>query len=158
MSKYSHSIQGVLAEKGTQVRTVSPETRVYEALARMAEHNVGALVVVADGKPVGMFSERDYARKVILQDKCSKQIEVREIMSSPLQCVTPKHTVDECMSIMTHRRVRHLPVLEEDRMVGIVSIGDLVKWVISAQEDTIGQLENYITGSVAFPAVYSGLQ
>ena len=148
--KYSHSIRGVLAEKGTQVLTVSPQTRVYDALALMAEHDVGALVVVADGKPVGMFSERDYARKVILQGKSSKQIEVREIMSILPQGVTPMHTVDECMSIMTHRRVRHLPVLEDDRMVGIVSIGDMVKWIISAQEDTIGQLENYITGK--YPA------
>jgi CBS domain-containing protein len=148
--KYSHSIQGVLAEKGTQVLTVSPETLVYDALALMAEQDVGALVVVVDNKPVGMFSERDYARKVILQGKSSKQIEVREIMSIPPQCVTPNHTVDQCMSIMTHFRVRHLPVLEDDRMVGIVSIGDMVKWIISAQEDTIGQLENYITGK--YPA------
>jgi len=148
--KYSHSIRGVLAEKGTQVLTVSPETRVYDALALMAERDVGALVVVADGKPVGMFSERDYARKVILQGKSSKQIEVREIMSIPPLCVTPKHTVDECMSIMTHRRIRHLPVVEDDRMVGIVSIGDMVKWIVSAQVDTIEQLENYITGK--YPA------
>jgi CBS domain-containing protein len=148
--KYSHSIQGVLAAKGTRVLTVAPETRVYNALALMAEQDVGALVVVTDGKPVGMFSERDYARKVILQGKSSKQIEVREIMSVPPRCVTPKNTVDECMSIMTHRRVRHLPVLEGDRMVGIISIGDMVKWIISAHEDTIEQLENYITGK--YPA------
>jgi CBS domain-containing protein len=148
--KYSHSVRGVLAGKGTRVLTVSPESSVYDALALMAEHDVGALVVVADGKPVGIFSERDYARKVILQGKASKQLQVREIMTSPPQCVTPKHTVDECMSIMTRRRVRHLPVLEDDRMVGIVSIGDMVKWIISDQEDTIGQLENYITGK--YPA------
>ncbi|HLY75670.1 MAG TPA: CBS domain-containing protein [Planctomycetota bacterium] len=148
--KYSHSIQGVLAGKGNRVLTVSPESSVYDALALMAEHDVGALVVVADGKPVGMFSERDYARKVILLGKSSKQLRVREIMTSPAQCVTPKNTVDECMSIMTHRRIRHLPVLEDERMVGIVSIGDMVKWIISAQEDTIGQLENYITGK--YPA------
>lgn len=148
--KYSHSIRGVLAEKGTQVLTVSPETRVYDALAMMAERDVGALVVVANGKPVGVFSERDYARKVILQGKSSKQIEVREIMSSPPECVTPEHSVDQCMSIMTNRRVRHLPVLEDGRMVGIVSIGDMVKWIISDQVDTIEQLENYITGK--YPA------
>jgi len=148
--KYSHSIQGVLAEKGTQVLMVSPETRVYDALALMAEQDVGALVVVADGKPVGMFSERDYARKVILQGKSSKQIEVREIMSVSPPCVTPKHSVDDCMSIMTNLRVRHLPVLENGRMVGLVSIGDMVKWIISSREDTIEQLENYITGK--YPA------
>lgn len=148
--KHSHSIRGVLAGKGPQVFAVSPETRVYDALALMAERDVGALVVVADGKPVGIFSERDYARKVILQGKSSRQIEVREIMSTPAHCVTPHHTVDDCMSLMTHRRVRHLPVVEDDRMVGIVSIGDMVKWIISDHEDTIEQLENYIQGK--YPA------
>lgn len=148
--KYSHTIRLVLAEKGSQVLTVAPETRVYDALALMAEKDVGALVVVEDGKPVGLFSERDYARKVILQGKSSKQIEVREIMSIPAQCVTPKDTVDDCMSLMTHRRIRHLPVVEDGRMVGIVSIGDMVKWIVSAQVDTIEQLENYITGK--YPA------
>ena len=148
--KYYHSVQGVLAEKGSRVLTIPPKTRVYDALVLMAQEEVGALVVVADGMPVGIFSERDYARKVILHGKSSRQIEVQEIMSSPAQCVTPKHTVDECMSIMTHRRIRHLPVLEDDRIVGIISIGDIVKWIISAHEDTIEQLENYITGK--YPA------
>jgi CBS domain-containing protein len=145
-----HSIRGILAQKGTQVLTVSPESRVYEALALMAERDVGGLVVVEDGKPVGMFTERDYSRRVILQGKSSKLITVREIMTTPVQCITPRHTVDDCMSIMTYSRVRYLPVLEGGRMVGIVSIGDMVKWIISAQDDTIHQLENYITGQ--YPA------
>lgn len=149
--KFPSSIAGILSDKGTEVLTVSPQARVFDALLSLAEHDVGALVVVdADGRPVGIFSERDYARKVILHGKASRQIEVREVMTSPIQCVTPKQTVEECMRIMTLRRVRHLPVLEDGRLVGIVSIGDMVKAIISTQEDTIHQLEDYIAGK--YPA------
>jgi CBS domain-containing protein len=144
--KFPHTIRGVLKEKGNQVWTISPTTRVYDALALMAEKNIGALVVVEDGRPLGVFSERDYARKVILHGKSSKQLEVREIMTSPARCVGPQDTIDECMSTMTYSRVRHLPVLEDDRLVGIVSLGDMVRWIISLQEDTIHQLEDYIRG------------
>ena len=143
---FAHTIKGILAEKGRQVWSVSPETRVYDALALMAEKDVGALVVVADGKPVGVFSERDYARKVILHGKSSKELHVREIMSSPVLSVTPQQTVDECMTLMTRSHVRHLPVLEDGQVIGIVTIGDMVKWIITAQKDAINQLENYIRG------------
>jgi CBS domain-containing protein len=148
--KFPHSIAGILAEKGPQVHTVTPETRVFDALLRLAEHDVGALVVVEGHHPIGIFSERDYARKVILHGKASRQIEVREVMTSPIQCVTPRQTVEECLGMMTYRRVRHLPVLDDGRLAGLVSIGDLVKWIISAQEDAIHQLENYISGK--YPA------
>jgi CBS domain-containing protein len=149
--KFPHSIAGVLADKGSQVLTISPRSRVFDALVSLAEHDVGALVVVDEGgRPVGMFSERDYARKVILHGKASRQIEVGEVMTFPIQCVTPSQTVEECMRIMTLRRVRHLPVLEDGRLTGIVSIGDMVKSIISAQDDAIHQLENYIAGK--YPA------
>lgn len=147
---FPHTIRGVLAEKGDQVWCVPPHTRVYDALALMAEKDIGALVVVEDGKPLGVFSERDYARKVILQGKSSKALEVREIMTTPARCVGPHQTVDECMSIMTYSRLRHLPVLEGDRLIGVVSIGDMVRWIILSQEETIHQLEDYIQGK--YPA------
>src|SRR5262245_25719527 len=117
--KLPTSVAGILADKGPLVLTITPETRVFDALVLMAQHDVGALVVIdADGKPAGMFSERDYARKVILHGKASKQIEVREVMTSPIQCVTPTQTVQECLAIMTYRRLRHLPVLENGQLAG----------------------------------------
>jgi CBS domain-containing protein len=113
----------------------------------MSEKGVGALLVLDDGQLTGNISERDYARKVILRDRSSKQTQVREIMTSPVLTVTSQHTVEECMRLMTENRIRHLPVVDAGRVAGMISIGDLVNWIITAHEETIGQLRSYIAGS-----------
>jgi CBS domain-containing protein len=120
---------------------------VFDAIASMSEKHVGALVVLHAERLVGIITERDYARKVILKGRLSRETRVHEIMSAPVQYVTPEQTIAECMHLMTSRQIRHLPVLEDDRVTGVVSIGDLVNWVITAQDDTIRHLHNYITGS-----------
>ena len=140
------TVKDILKGKGHDVLTITPETTVYEALTIMADKNVGALVVL-DGETVaGIMSERDYARKVILHGKSSRELQVREIMTSRVYYVHPEQNVQDCMAQMTDKHVRHLPVMEQDRLVGIISIGDVVKTIMADQEDTIKLLENYITG------------
>ena len=147
MIKMSGTVGSVLKRKGSEVWFVAPDQTVYEAIERMADKAVGALLVISDGKLVGIISERDYARKVILKGKSSRATLVREIMTSPMIFVTPNHAVDECMEIMTRKRIRHLPIMEDEKVLGVVSIGDLVKWVVSEQEETIGHLQNYISSN-----------
>jgi CBS domain-containing protein len=141
------TIRLVLKQKGQQVWHVSPEASVYEAIELMAEKSAGALMVISEGSLVGVLSERDYARKVILEGKSSKQTLVKEIMTTPAIFVTPAQTVEEGMRIMTEKHIRHLPVVEDGVVLGVVSIGDLVKWIISAQQQTISQLHSYISST-----------
>jgi len=140
------TVADILAAKPGEIWSVSPDSRVYDAIAFMAEKNIGALMVLVDGELVGMISERDYARKVILSNRSSRETAVREIMTSPVTTVTPGVKVEECMRIVTFERIRHLPVIEGSRVIGVISIGDLVKAIISEQAATIDQLHHYIAG------------
>ena len=140
------TVSTVLRGKERKVITITPDASVYDAIALMAENSIGALVVVSNNLLVGILSERDYARKVVLQARSSKDTQVSDIMTHPVITVSPGHTVEECMHVMTDRRIRHLPVVDGAAVVGIVSIGDLVRSVITAQGETIQLLEQYIGG------------
>lgn len=140
------TVSSILGNKGGNVWSVTPDDTVLKTITFMAEKNVGALPVVQEGRLVGIVSERDYTRKVALKGRTSKETLVRDIMAPGPITVTPNSSVDECLHIMTDKRIRHLPVLEEGKLVGIISIGDLVNWVISAQSATIDHLESYISG------------
>ena len=144
------TIGSILNRKGTMVWSVSPTNTVFEAISMMAEKNVGALPVLEGDRLVGMISERDYARKVILLGRGSRETSVAEIMTVDLKTVGLSESVQECMQIMTENRVRHIPVLEEDKLAGLISIGDCVNWIISAQTAAIDDLERFVTG--AYPA------
>ena len=140
------TIQQILDEKGTEVLEIGPDETVLDAISKMADNNVGSLVVLADKKLAGIFTERHYARNVFLKGRSSPKTLVRQIMSTHCVCVTPQHTVEECMALMSDKRIRHLPVLDDNQIVGLVSIGDLVKNVIRDQKFVIDQLEHYISG------------
>jgi CBS domain-containing protein len=142
----SDTVAQILRYKGHDVWSVSPDESVFQAISVMAEKAIGSLVVIADDRLVGIISERDYARKVVLQGKSSKETRVRDIMTTPVLSVGPSHTVDDCMHIVTTKRIRHLPVVEGEKVIGIVSIGDLVRRVISTQGETIQYLQEYIVG------------
>ncbi|OGA25891.1 MAG: histidine kinase [Betaproteobacteria bacterium RIFCSPLOWO2_02_FULL_67_26] len=138
------TVSQLLQAKGREIHSIAPDARVFDALKLMADKNVGALVVLESGRLAGIFSERDYARKVILLGKSSHDIAVRDIMTAKVITVHPGQTVEACMALMTEKRIRHLPVTEGERLIGVLSIGDLVKEVIAEQEQTIKQLESYI--------------
>lgn len=146
MIQCTGTIRDVLKHKGHQVWTIAPDATVFEAIEKLAEKNVGALLVMEGDRLVGIFSERDYTRKVALRGRSSKDTRVREILSDRVICVTPEHSVEDGLRLMTEHRIRHLPVVENQKVVGIVSIGDLVNWVINQQSATIRHLETYITG------------
>jgi CBS domain-containing protein len=149
-ARFDEPVRSLLRTKGRAVWSIGPEDTVFQAIELMSEKQIGCLVVLIAGQLAGIVSERDYARKVILKGRSSQQTRVREIMSTPALFVTPEKTVADAMRIMTNRRVRHLPVLEGDNVVGMLSIGDLVNWVIASQQQTIKHLHNYIAGN--YPA------
>jgi CBS domain-containing protein len=142
-------VSTLLHHKGSVVWQVSPDTTVFDAIKLMADKNIGALPVLSNDALVGIFTERDYTRKIALQGKSSKETRVREIISNQVVCVSPDESVEECMRLMTENRVRHLPVVEDKKLLGLVSIGDLVNWIISSQNSAIEQMEQYIAGGVS---------
>ena len=146
--KTNYPISSILTNKTSALWSIAPEASVFEAIKLMAEKDIGSLVVMSGGKLAGLFTERDYTRKVALQGKTSKETQVGEIIPFKVVTITPEDSVEDCMRLMTEHRVRHLPVVEGDQVVGIISIGDLVNWIISAQNAAIEQMEQYISGSV----------
>jgi CBS domain-containing protein len=140
-----NTVGDLLERKGREVLSISPDALVYDAILKMAHYEIGALLVMQDGKVSGILSERDYARKIILQDRSSKSTRVSEIMTSNVFYAGPERTIEECMALMTEKRIRHLPIMDKDSVVGMVSIGDLVKEIITDQKSTIEMLEKFIT-------------
>ena len=145
--RFNEPVRSLLRKKSPNVWTIGPDASVYDAVALMADKQIGALPVVYGGRLAGIISERDYARKIILRGRNSRETKVREIMMDPVLFVNPQKSVEECMRLMTDRRVRHLPVVEGETVVGIISIGDLVNWIIRSHEHTIHQLKSYIAGA-----------
>jgi CBS domain-containing protein len=144
MEAFMKTVRELVEGKEQRLLSVAPDDTVYAALKKMAQHDIGALVVVSGDKLVGVFSERDYARKVILEGKSSRDTQISEIMTRQVICVSPERTADQCMAVMTQKRVRHLPVIENKQVVAVISIGDVVREMISDQQHTIEQLEQYI--------------
>jgi len=142
----SVNIGTILHHKGAQVWTISPSATVFEAIRLLAQKNIGALPVVEADKLIGIFSERDYTRKVALAGKTSQKTLVREIITTDVTSATSQNTIEDCMRLMTEKRIRHLPILEAGKLVGLISIGDLVNWIISAQSAAIDQMESYLAG------------
>ncbi len=140
------TVQQLLDEKGHHIRSIHPDDSVFDAIQKLASANIGSLIVVEDDRPVGIFTERDYARNVILKGKSSPTTKVRDIMTTRVIYVQPEHTVEHCMAIMTDKHIRHLPVLRDEKLIGMISIGDLVKSIIADQKYTIEQLEQFIHG------------
>ena len=139
-------VEAILKDKGTDIWSVSPDTPAFDAMSLMSNKNIGSILVMSEGLLIGILSERDYARKVLLGGKASRKTLVGEIMTSPVITVSPFHSIDDCMRIITAKRIRHLPVVENEKVLGVISIGDLVNWIISTQEETIQYLHGYITG------------
>ncbi|MBW8863959.1 MAG: CBS domain-containing protein [Verrucomicrobia bacterium] len=146
--KTTYPISSLLHQKTSALWSIAPEPTVYEAIKLMADKNIGALLVMSGGKLTGIFTERDYTRKIALHGKTSKQTQVWEIMPKNVITVAPDDSVEDCMMLMTEKRVRHLPVMEGENLVGIISIGDLVNWIISTQNAAIEQMEQYIAGGI----------
>ncbi len=144
--KITESIRTILKSKSPEIWSLPPDATVYQAVALMNDKNIGAVLIMEGDALLGIMSERDYTRKVVLKDRSSNDTTVREIMSSPVVSTSPECTLEDCMRLVTSKRVRHLPVLDQGKLIGIVSIGDLVNAIISAQSDTIHQLEGYISG------------
>jgi len=145
--RFDASIRTLLDQKGHAVWSISPDATVYQAIETMSEKHIGALLVMSGEQMAGIVSERDYARKVILRGRNSHYTQVKEVMSHPVLYVTQRETVQDCLELMTNRRIRHLPVMESDHVVGVISIGDLVNWIVASQQQEIDHLRSYIAGS-----------